>query len=255
MPSDRIDPSSPVYLLIVYFFLFFAGAMIVLLGRSTIKRRRLSNSRKPYLITGVSEYTGNTAVVLGKIIEIFGYVWLAGTCLLLLGLGISLLLGRNRHHDKVASIPKDPSKASIARSKPTRPAAPDPMIERAKAQRAEFDQRMKQMEEEQEAERRQNQEVTNREMQRMEELRRGALGGSHENSLPGRAASGGTYSSPPAKSSRVWTSADGMFSLKATFIEEIGTKVRLQKEDGSIVKIDTSKLSAADQEWLAQHAK
>jgi hypothetical protein len=243
MPSERIDPGSPVYLLIVYFFLFFAGAMIVLLGRSTIKRRRLSNSRKLYLITGVSEYQGTTAVVLGRIIEVIGYVWLAGTCLLLLGLGVSTLLGRSRQEDAVASTPNDPSKATIVRKRADGPNAPHPMEEYARKQR-------EQIRKNQEESARRQQEMMDRQVRRMEELRRGSSGGSSGLSLPGGENSGGTYSSPPAEPIRTWTSADGKFSIQARFVEEIGADVRLQKEDGSMVKIEKSKLSSADQEWL-----
>lgn len=258
MPNERIDPSSPLYLSIIFFFLFFAGAMIVLLGRSTIKRRRLSNSRKLYFLTGVSEYQGTTAVVLGKIIEIFGYFWLAGTCLILLGMGVSQLFRRNG--DSTLAAGESGSAAMITQEE----------MEKVRRKKAEADQPTLSK----------GEEVIRAGKQAEEEFRRrtGTLGmggtPSNDTASPGYAtpgnsapvdsapdgvtppAGGSSYSTPRARSAhplRQWTSADGKFSTTASLIEQVGNEVHLKKEDGATIKVDKSKLSAADQAWLAKN--
>ena len=255
MPNERIDPSSPLYLSIIFFFLFFAGAMIVLLGRSTIKRRRLSNSRKLYLITGVSEYQGTTAVVLGKIIEIFGYVWLAATCVLLLGMGMSKLF--RRESDSNLTARESGSAAMVSKE------------EMEKAQRKSANANQSTLSK--------GEEVIRAGKQAEEDFRRRTgmvgMGGTPptegktpgystpSNSPPTDSAPMGvtpptgssSYSTPRTQSAhplRQWMSADGKFSTTASLIEQVGTEVHLKKADGSTIKVDKSKLSVADQAWL-----
>ncbi|WP_254509899.1 SHD1 domain-containing protein [Anatilimnocola floriformis] len=62
-----------------------------------------------------------------------------------------------------------------------------------------------------------------------------------------------TTASTPA--SRTWTSADGKFSVDATFAGQIGGKVKLKKLDGKTVELDAANLSQADQDWLAKQSK
>ena len=46
---------------------------------------------------------------------------------------------------------------------------------------------------------------------------------------------------------RTWTDATGKFQIKAKFVALKDGKVTLEKDDGKVVEIDVSKLSAADQ--------
>jgi len=50
---------------------------------------------------------------------------------------------------------------------------------------------------------------------------------------------------------RVWSSADGSNSVEAQFIQMSGTRVVLEKADGSRVMVPAEKLCAKDQEYLA----
>lgn len=52
------------------------------------------------------------------------------------------------------------------------------------------------------------------------------------------------------RSVRTWTDASGKFSVKASFAGSAMGKVRLRKEDGSVIEVDLDKLSAADQEHV-----
>jgi hypothetical protein len=51
---------------------------------------------------------------------------------------------------------------------------------------------------------------------------------------------------------RTWTSANGKFSVEATFVEMKGSEVRLKKADSEF-KVEKSKLSAEDQKWLDEN--
>ena len=54
---------------------------------------------------------------------------------------------------------------------------------------------------------------------------------------------------------RKWTSADGKFSVDASFAGQIGAKVKLKKPDGKTIELDAAALSDADREWLANRGK
>ena len=50
---------------------------------------------------------------------------------------------------------------------------------------------------------------------------------------------------------RVWSSKDGGSNVEAKYIQMAGSKVVLEKKDGNRIMVSPSKLSAADQEYLA----
>lgn len=50
------------------------------------------------------------------------------------------------------------------------------------------------------------------------------------------------------------TSADGKFSVDATFAGQIGGKVKLKRPDGKTIELDLA-LSDADREWLKNRGK
>ena len=54
---------------------------------------------------------------------------------------------------------------------------------------------------------------------------------------------------------RTWTDSTGKFKLQARFVSEEAGKVTLEKEDGSQLEIELSKLSAADQTAVAERKK
>ncbi len=49
---------------------------------------------------------------------------------------------------------------------------------------------------------------------------------------------------------RTWTDASGKFSVKASFAGSALGKVRLRKEDGSVIEVDLDKLSADDRKYI-----
>lgn len=53
---------------------------------------------------------------------------------------------------------------------------------------------------------------------------------------------------------RMWSSARGQFTIKATFVRLANGKVRLRKEDGTEIDVDEEKLSAADRAFI-EHKK
>ena len=53
-----------------------------------------------------------------------------------------------------------------------------------------------------------------------------------------------------ARPTRTWTDASDTFSVKASFAGSALGKVKLRKEDGSIIEVEFDKLSAADQEYI-----
>ncbi len=57
---------------------------------------------------------------------------------------------------------------------------------------------------------------------------------------------------PAAASPRTWTSADGRFSVVATFAEVVEGEVVLRKENGATVRVSLNKLSDADREFIEQ---
>ena len=54
---------------------------------------------------------------------------------------------------------------------------------------------------------------------------------------------------------REWADDSGKFNVKAKFAGVIGGKVRLRKEDGSIVSVTISKLRKVDQDYVKSRAK
>ena len=59
----------------------------------------------------------------------------------------------------------------------------------------------------------------------------------------------------PESNVRTWTSADGKFKTEAEFQGSIAGKVKLRKTDGTIITIESYKLSEADQEWIRRRAR
>ena len=51
---------------------------------------------------------------------------------------------------------------------------------------------------------------------------------------------------------REWTSSDGKFVIEAELVEAGEAEVTLKKADGKVIKVPVTKLSAADQEYLAK---
>jgi hypothetical protein len=54
---------------------------------------------------------------------------------------------------------------------------------------------------------------------------------------------------------RTWTDATGKHKIKASFVALDGSKVTLEKDDGSTIEIDLKKLSKADQRFVAEAVK
>lgn len=52
---------------------------------------------------------------------------------------------------------------------------------------------------------------------------------------------------------RTWTSADGVYTQQAKFLQVTGGTVELLKEDGSTITVDRSKLSENDWNWVTTH--
>jgi hypothetical protein len=57
------------------------------------------------------------------------------------------------------------------------------------------------------------------------------------------------------RSARKWADLSGKFSLEAEFVDLTDGKVRLKKEDGSIITVPIEKLSPADREYLDAHTR
>jgi hypothetical protein len=53
---------------------------------------------------------------------------------------------------------------------------------------------------------------------------------------------------------RIWTSIDGKFSVEAEFVSEEGGKVKLRKTDGTVIEVESEKLSKKDRDWIREHA-
>jgi hypothetical protein len=49
---------------------------------------------------------------------------------------------------------------------------------------------------------------------------------------------------------RMWTSADGKFTVDAELVEQQGDSIRLKKADGSVISVPVAKISQADREYL-----
>lgn len=54
---------------------------------------------------------------------------------------------------------------------------------------------------------------------------------------------------------REWSDSSGQFKVEAELVGVLGDKVKLRKTDGSVIEIPRSKLSVADQEFLAKRAR
>jgi hypothetical protein len=57
-----------------------------------------------------------------------------------------------------------------------------------------------------------------------------------------------------AEDNRTWTVADGDGTLKATFLTRIGDKVKLKKDDGTIITVTLDQLSEEDRQWIKNRA-
>ena len=53
---------------------------------------------------------------------------------------------------------------------------------------------------------------------------------------------------------RTWTSANGRYETRAVLVERVGSKVKLRKENGSVVTVDVEQLSQADRDYLRDSA-
>lgn len=53
---------------------------------------------------------------------------------------------------------------------------------------------------------------------------------------------------------RIWTSIDGKFSVEGEFVSENGGNVKLQKTDGTVIEVESEKLSKKDRDWIREHA-
>lgn len=49
---------------------------------------------------------------------------------------------------------------------------------------------------------------------------------------------------------REWVDASGQFKIQARFAGLAFGKVKLEREDGQVIEIETEKLSEADREWI-----
>ena len=54
----------------------------------------------------------------------------------------------------------------------------------------------------------------------------------------------------PVKPLRTWTSASGNFKVKARLESVDGQELVLGKKDGSTIRVELSKLSTLDREWI-----
>ncbi len=54
---------------------------------------------------------------------------------------------------------------------------------------------------------------------------------------------------------RIWTSADGKYSVKAKFMRVTGGMFHLLKEDGYTIVVERSKLSAEDWHWVTERER
>jgi len=54
---------------------------------------------------------------------------------------------------------------------------------------------------------------------------------------------------------RTWSDRTGKFQIKAKYIGRAGDKVKLERPDGTVLKIPLSKLSEADQRYIKENAK
>ncbi len=69
-------------------------------------------------------------------------------------------------------------------------------------------------------------------------------------SKPAATASAEHKSRGQVRPLRTWTDASGKFSVKASFAGSAMGKVKLRKEDGSVIEVDLDKLSAEDQKYI-----
>ncbi len=76
-----------------------------------------------------------------------------------------------------------------------------------------------------------------------------------ESHFPADASAESASASSPASRSglRTWSDASGRFTIEAKFKSQEGSRVRLEKADGSEVAISLSQLSPADRAYLRQH--
>jgi len=80
-------------------------------------------------------------------------------------------------------------------------------------------------------------------------LGQGVIAGAHRTDANSAAPTSRRQSTAPGIRSWTWSNAAGKFSAKATFAGWLRGKVRLQKEDGSIVEVEVGELSAEDQRY------
>ncbi|MGO9112773.1 MAG: tetratricopeptide repeat protein [Thermoguttaceae bacterium] len=58
-----------------------------------------------------------------------------------------------------------------------------------------------------------------------------------------------------SEDTRIWTAANGKYTVKATFVSSDTTKVKLKKEDETIITVDLDRLSDEDQAWIKKRSR
>ena len=75
------------------FLLIGIGVLAILIGKNAIKTKQMSNSLKSSLVTRVHSFEGESAVKMGKLNVILGYVFIAlGAIGLLLSIALSIAI-------------------------------------------------------------------------------------------------------------------------------------------------------------------
>ena len=54
---------------------------------------------------------------------------------------------------------------------------------------------------------------------------------------------------------RTWTAANGKFTVKATFVGSDNNKVKLKKENETVITVAMDRLSDEDQAWIQKRSK
>jgi len=58
-----------------------------------------------------------------------------------------------------------------------------------------------------------------------------------------------------SQDTRIWTAANGKYTVKATFVSSDTTKVKLKKDDGTVITLALDRLSDEDQAWIQKRSK
>jgi len=60
---------------------------------------------------------------------------------------------------------------------------------------------------------------------------------------------------PASEDTRTWTAANGKYTVKGTFVSSDTTKVKLKKEDGTVITVALDRLIEEDQAWVQKRLK